>query len=53
MGGMWFLTDVDSPFRKLSSWTPIALIVIGGLLLLLGLLNAMQLKHLLEQRPRR
>jgi hypothetical protein len=53
MGGLWFLTDVDSPFRRLSSWMPIALIVIGALLLFLGIANAMQLKHLLAQRQRR
>jgi hypothetical protein len=48
LGGLWFLTEEDSPFRIPGIALPIALIVVGLLLLTLGLANALALRHLLR-----
>jgi hypothetical protein len=52
LGGLWFLTDEDSPFRIPGIALPIALIAVGIILLALGLANAMALRHLLRTTPK-
>jgi hypothetical protein len=52
LGGLWFLTDTTSPFRRAGEWVPITLMATGVMLLVTGLLNALHVKHLLAaQRP--
>lgn len=50
LGGSWFATDEDSPFRLLGQGLPLALICIGVMLLGIGLLNVVQLKRELHGR---
>jgi len=53
LAGLWCLTDVDSPFRKVGAWAPLILLTVGLVTLLLGLLNAFQLKeHLAGSKKR-
>jgi len=53
LAGLWCLTDVDSPFRKVGAWAPLILLSVGLVTLLLGLLNAFQLKeHLAGSKKR-
>jgi RsiW-degrading membrane proteinase PrsW (M82 family) len=49
LGGLWFCTDGDSPFRALSLWVPIALIFFGFLLLAVAMVNVFYLAHALKQ----
>jgi hypothetical protein len=47
---MWFLTDADSPFRNTGIGLPIALIITGGILLAVGILNVIFLRNELRER---
>lgn len=44
LGGLWFLTDEESPFRGPGVSLPIVLIVLGIVLFGLGILNGLQLR---------
>ncbi|HEY7087512.1 MAG TPA: hypothetical protein VH518_05440 [Tepidisphaeraceae bacterium] len=48
LGILWFMTDEESPFRRVGMGVPVTLIVVGAVLLLLGLVNAFQVKHQLQ-----
>jgi len=49
LGGLWFVTDEDSPFRALSIFVPIGLIVAGLIVLVVALLNVSYLSKSLKQ----
>jgi len=53
LAGLWCLTDVDSPFRKVGIWAPITLLSIGLVTLVLGFLNALQLREMLHPKKAR
>ena len=46
--GLWYMLDEGSPFKKINSKLPPVLLGIGVLFLLCGILNVIQLKHLLS-----
>lgn len=46
LGGLWFATEHDSPYRQLGVAAPIILIGGGLILLLLGVSNVLQIKHI-------
>jgi len=48
LAGLWCLTDVDSPFRKVGVWAPLVLLSVGLVTFLLGLLNVFQLREQLS-----
>jgi len=50
LGALWFMTDTTSPFRRPGEWVPFVLIAAGVMLLLLGLVNALHVRHLLQAR---
>jgi hypothetical protein len=52
LGGLWFTTEIDSPFRDAGIWVPCTLIIVGIALLALGLLNAIHVKDRLEATKR-
>jgi hypothetical protein len=45
LGGLWFKSDADSPFRVMGVGLPIGLIAVGAVFLLVGILNVMQLRR--------
>jgi hypothetical protein len=49
LGGLWFKTGADSPFRMMGMGLPITLIVIGILFLVVGILNVLQLRSELRE----
>jgi hypothetical protein len=49
LGIMWFMTGEESPFRKPGLGMPVTLITVGVVLLILGLVNALYVKHQLQQ----
>lgn len=51
LGVLWFFTEADSPFRRLGVAIPILLIGVGAMLLLVGILNVLYLKHLQQNLP--
>jgi hypothetical protein len=52
LGALWFMTDTTSPFRRVGDWVPFVLIGAGVMLLLLGLVNALHVRHLLQAQRR-
>src|SRR5262245_41296130 len=52
LGLLWFTTDTTSPFRRAGDWVPFTLIGAGMVLLLLGLVNALHVKHLMQAARR-
>lgn len=50
LGGFWFFTDDDSPFKLLHIAVPVGLIFLGALMFVLGIFNAMHLGHLLKAK---
>jgi hypothetical protein len=45
LGGLWFVTDEDSPFRALSVYVPVSLILFGLVLLVAAILNVLYLSQ--------
>jgi len=50
LGCLWFMTEPDSPFRDSGIWLPWTLLGTGLGLFVVGLLNALQVRHLLKQQ---
>jgi hypothetical protein len=50
LGGLWFTTDTTSPFRKPGDWVPYCLFGVGVVLLGMGFVNALQVRHELKSR---
>ncbi|HWP41156.1 MAG TPA: hypothetical protein VNL70_09540 [Tepidisphaeraceae bacterium] len=50
LGGLWFTTEPDSPFRNSGIWLPWTLIGTGLVLFVVGLLNALHVRHLMQQQ---
>jgi hypothetical protein len=48
LAGLWFMADDGSPFKLVGRWLPFALLGLGAVLLSLGLVNIMVLKHQLK-----
>lgn len=52
LGILWFMADVDSVVRRSGLWLPLTLIAMGAILLLLGVINMAQVRHLMDESRR-
>ncbi|HMB95266.1 MAG TPA: hypothetical protein VKK61_04430 [Tepidisphaeraceae bacterium] len=50
LGILWFKTDPDSPFRLMGKGLPMGLIGVGSAFLVIGILNALSLRKVLQTR---